>query len=78
VPSPEEDLDNCDCGGAFMTLEQDFTGKDTGFDVYWPDGHDTPKETAVYGWFKLNEAITGSEEQVVFRFTTNEDSELGD
>lgn len=76
--SPEEDLSNCDCGGAFLTKDYDFTDQDDGFDVYWPDGHDVPKEYSIYGWFKLNEAPADSEEQVIFRFTTNEDADLGD
>lgn len=76
--SPEEDLSNCSCGGAFLTATQDFTDRDDGYNVYWPDGHDTPKEYAVYGWFKMNEAVSGTDEQILFRFTTNEDADLGD
>lgn len=42
LASPEEDLSNCVCGGSFLTAEHDFTGSDEGFDVYWPEDHDTP------------------------------------
>jgi len=46
-----------------MTAEQDFTDAETGFDVHWPAGtHDVPTEYAVYGWVKMNEAITNDEE----------------
>jgi hypothetical protein len=62
-----------------MTAEQDFTNADDGFNVYWGEGvHDTPTEYAVYGWVKMNEAITDDEEQLILRFSTNTDDELGD
>jgi len=69
----------CECGGHFMTAEEDFTDAIDGFNVYWPEGtHDVPNEYAVYGWVKMNEAITDDEEQIILRFSTNTDEELGD
>jgi hypothetical protein len=54
-----------------MTAEEDFTNADDGFNVYWGEGtHDTPTEYAVYGWIKMNEAITDDEEQLILRFST--------
>lgn len=62
-----------------MTAEQDFTDAIDGYNVYWEEGtHDVPTEYAVYGWVKLNEAITDDEEQLVLRFSTNTDDVLGD
>jgi hypothetical protein len=75
---PDEGL-VCECGGHFMTAEEDFTDALDGFNVYWGEGvHDVPTEYAVYGWIKMNEAITDDEEQLVLRFATNEDDILGD
>lgn len=78
INNPSEDLANCDCGGAFLTATQDFSEIKEAYDVYWHEGHDTPKEYAIYGWVKLNEAITGTDEQLLFRFTTNDDDSLKD
>jgi hypothetical protein len=36
---PDEGV-TCECGGSFMTAEQDFSDATNGFDVYWPEGHD--------------------------------------
>lgn len=62
-----------------MTAEQDFTDATDGFNVYWDEGtHDTPTEYAIYGWIKMNEAITDDEEQLILRFSTQTDEDLGD
>jgi hypothetical protein len=60
-----------------LTPETDFSdGKE--YNVYWDGNHEAPMEYAVYGWVKQNAVVSGDEEQVPFRFTTNTDENLGD
>jgi hypothetical protein len=60
-----------------LTPETDFSeGKE--YNVYWDGDHEAPMEYAVYGWVKQNAVVSGDEEQVIFRFTTNTDENLGD
>lgn len=60
-----------------MTAEHDFSEATESYDVSW-DTHLRPQEYAVYGWAKHSAVITDDDEQILFRFTSNDDESLGD